>query len=160
MRQSDRDRRRLNNAAHRFYADMTGREPMITETVKPPRQQRAAGTNDDPRPLEKEVLRDVWRYLAHHPKVAWISRFNSSAFSFEYGGKERWVRANYKKGCSDLLGQMKAAYGGKLIAVEVKREGEPLMDHQRAFLNEVRAAGGVAFVARCVEDCETELKGV
>ena len=157
MAQSSRDRKLAHNRAHRDLGLIYDKLPMIAETVSAPRQQRAPGTNDDPRPLEKEVLRDVWKFLAHHPKVAWISRFNSSAFSFEYGGKERWVRANYKKGCSDLLGQMKAAYGGRLIAVEVKREGEPLMDHQRAFLNEVRAAGGVAFVARNLTDCEREL---
>src|SRR5258706_9334426 len=64
------------------------------------------------------------------------------------------LRMNYKRGISDLIGQMR---DGRFLACEVKREGAQLMDHQRDFLNEVRANGGVAFVARSVDDAEKAL---
>lgn len=41
---------------------------------------------------------------------------------------------------------------GRRLEVEVKRPGENATDEQQKFLDAVRGAGGVAFVARCVED--------
>ena len=153
MSQSKRDRQLANNAAHRHYGLIYDKPPMITETVKPPRQQRAP--RPDAPPLEREVLKAVWHYLSVHPKVAWVTRINAGGTSFTDGhGGQQFVRFNYKKGISDLIGQMR---NGLFLAVECKREGEPLQDHQRAFLNEVRAAGGVAFVARSVTDAEDAL---
>ena len=127
---------------------------MIAETVSAPRQRHAPRA--DATPLEREVLKAVWSYLSHHPRVAWVTRINAGGTSFtDAHGGQQFVRFNYKRGISDLIGQMKT---GAFLACEVKREGEPLMDHQRAFLNEVRAAGGVAFVARNLTDCEEGLK--
>jgi ABC-type transporter MlaC component len=64
------------------------------------------------------------------------------------------LRMNYKRGISDLVGQLKT---GQFLACEVKREGAALMDHQREFLNEVLRNGGVAFVARSIEDAKRGL---
>ena len=153
MSQSNRDRKLASNAAHRAYGLLYDKPPMIAETVSAPRQRHAPRA--DAVPLEREVLKAVWHYLARHPKVAWCTRVNAGGTSFTDGhGGQQFVRFNYKKGISDLIGQMR---DGRFMACEVKREGEPLMDHQRAFLNEVRAAGGIGFVARSVTDCEKEL---
>ena len=107
-------------------------------------------------PLERDVLKAVWHYLSAHPKVAWVTRINSGGTYFDntHGGQQ-FMRFNYKKGISDLIGQMK---DGRFLAVECKREGANLEDHQREFLNEVRAANGVAFVARNVDDCIAGIK--
>lgn len=152
---SKRDVAKMNNNAHRFYASLSDRAPMMEEVI-PEKRERKPQT--DAPPLEREVLKACWQYLSHHPKVAWVTRINSGGTYFSDGhGNDQFMRFNYKRGISDLIGQMKAEYGGKFLAVECKREGASLEEHQRDFLNEVRQAGGIAFVARSVEDCIKEL---
>jgi hypothetical protein len=58
------------------------------------------------------------------------------------------------RGVSDILGII----GGRPLAIEVKSKTGRLTEHQREFLSFWRAAGGVGFVARSVEDCRTELQ--
>jgi penicillin-binding protein-related factor A (putative recombinase) len=58
------------------------------------------------------------------------------------------------KGISDILG----IYKGKFLAIEVKSKTGRLSPEQVWFLAEVKAKGGIAFVARSIEDCETHLK--
>jgi VRR-NUC domain len=147
---SYRETLRSNNAADKFYAAMHGKEPAFQNDVKPKRERVAVPDPNAP-PMERDVLRAVWKFLAHHPRVAWIARMNSGAFKLD---DERFVRLNSKRGMSDLIGQMK---DGRFLACEVKREGAALMDHQRDFLNEVRQNGGVAFVARNLDDAEQAL---
>ena len=150
---SKRDQQLANNASHAYYAALSGKPPMLTVAVKPKRERQAVAPNAAP--LEREVLKAVWKYLAHHPKVQWITRMNSGTAMADFGASGTHpLRFNYKRGMSDLLGQLK---DGRIICVEVKREGVALQDHQRDFLNEVRAANGCAFVARSVEDCIKEM---
>lgn len=137
-----------------MYGLIYDKPPMIQEAVSAPRQ-RHAPAKDAP-PLERDVLKAVWHYLARHPKVQWITRMNSGTAMADFGaGGVHPLRFQYKRGMSDLLGQLK---DGRIICVECKREGVGLQDHQRDFLNEVRHANGVAFVARNIEDCEREMK--
>ena len=141
------------NLAHRDLGLLYDKPPMMTVDVKPKRERQAVAPNAAP--LEREVLKAVWKYLAHHPKVQWITRMNSGTAMADFGASGTHpLRFNYKRGMSDLLGQLK---DGRIICVEVKREGVALQDHQRDFLNEVRAANGCAFVARSVEDCIKEM---
>lgn len=51
-------------------------------------------------------------------------------------------------GISDFLG----CYKGKFLAIEVKRDGREPTELQATFLEEVRRAGGIGFVARSVDD--------
>ncbi len=53
------------------------------------------------------------------------------------------------RGVSDLIG---IAPGGKFLAIEVKTEKGRLTEHQERFLEAVRRSGGIALVARSVED--------
>lgn len=154
-RPSKRDIAKMNNNAHRFYASLSDRAPMIEEVIPEKRERKTREDAPPSAPLEREVLKACWQYLSHHPKVAWVTRINSGGTYFSDGhGNDQFMRFNYKRGISDLIGQMKS---GAFLAVECKREGASLEEHQRDFLNEVRAANGVAFVARCVEDCVKEL---
>jgi len=57
------------------------------------------------------------------------------------------------RGVSDIIG----CINGKFFACEVKIPGKLLTDNQAKFLGEVRAAGGVAFMAHCLEDVQREL---
>lgn len=53
------------------------------------------------------------------------------------------------RGVSDLIG---IAPGGRFLAVEVKTERGRLSAHQERFLEQVRRHGGIAFVARSMDD--------
>lgn len=55
------------------------------------------------------------------------------------------------KGVSDILGIMK---GGRLLAIEVKTPVGRLTPEQDKFLKLITAAGGLAFVARSLDDVE------
>ena len=72
----------------------------------------------------------------------WGERMNGGAVRI---GK-RFVRFGWK-GCPDVLGQMK---DGRLLGVEVKAAMGRLRPDQAVFLERIRLAGGVAFMAR---DC-------
>jgi hypothetical protein len=63
-------------------------------------------------------------------------------------------RAAAKKGVSDILGVLP---GGRFLAVEVKTRTGAIRPEQTAFLDEVRANGGLAMVVRSLEDLKTGL---
>ena len=102
--------------------------------------------NDRP---EAAALVEVLKALSAHPAVAWCERMNSGAVRI---GK-RFVRFGWK-GCPDVLGQLK---DGRLIGVEVKAPEGKLRPEQAVFLERIRCAGGVSFVARDCRDVMQEL---
>lgn len=109
-----------------------------------------AQKNDRP---EAAALVEVLQALSAHPAVAWCERMNSGAMRI---GK-RFVRFGWK-GCPDVLGQLK---DGRLLGVEVKAAKGKLRPEQTIFLERIRLAGGVAFMARDCRDvfCELEKAG-
>jgi hypothetical protein len=102
--------------------------------------------NDRP---EAAALVEVLKALNAHSAVAWCERMNSGAVRI---GK-RFVRFGWK-GCPDVLGQLK---DGRLIGVEVKAAKGKLRPEQTIFLERIRLAGGVAFMARDCRDVLREL---
>ncbi len=102
--------------------------------------------NDRP---EAAALREVLQALTAHSAVAWCERMNSGAARIG----SRFVRFGWK-GCPDVLGQLK---DGRLLGVEVKAAKGRLRPEQSAFLDRIRCAGGVAFVARDCRDVMREL---
>lgn len=58
------------------------------------------------------------------------------------------VRFGLCKGSADLIG----IYLGKFLAIEVKTSKEKLKPEQVDYLNVVRNNGGIAGVARCIND--------
>ena len=98
-------------------------------------------TNDRP---EAAALVEVLLTLRAHPMVAWAERMNSGAVRI--GG--RFVRFGWT-GCPDVLGQL---LDGRLLGVEVKAAKGRLRPEQTIFLERIRAAGGVAFMARDCRD--------
>lgn len=103
-----------------------------------------------PGPTEAQVLAAVQQALSHHHAVAWHHRMNSGAGKLQYrdGTVSQFVRFGFP-GCPDIIGQLK---DGRFLAVEVKRPAGSPKKHQFEFLAQVQANGGVAFVARRVED--------
>ena len=93
---------------------------------------------------EGAALVEVMLALRVHPAVAWFERMNVGCVKIE----NRFVRFGFP-GCTDVLGQMK---DGRILVVEVKSPTGELSPEQRAFLIKVRRAGGVAFMARNLND--------
>lgn len=52
------------------------------------------------------------------------------------------------RGVADILG----CWEGRMLAIEVKRPGGKVTDDQEKFLKKVAENGGIAFVARSVDD--------
>lgn len=98
---------------------------------------------------ETRVKDAVMALLENHPRVAWVERINSGA-SMRHG---IFVRYSFK-GCADAIGQMK---DGRFLAVEFKAGKEMPTPEQHRFLVKVRENGGVAFVARSIDDAMHEL---
>lgn len=105
-----------------------------------------ARKNDRP---EAAALVEVLRALSAHPAVVWCERMNSGAAKIG----NRFVRFGWT-GCPDVLGQLK---DGRLIGVEVKSRTGKLRPEQAVFLERIRCAGGVAFMARNCLDVMQEL---
>ena len=103
-------------------------------------------TNSRP---EAAALVEVLKALRTHPAVAWAERMNSGAA--KVGG--RFIRFGWP-GCPDVLGQLR---DGRLLGVEVKAQTGRLRPEQAVFLECIRCAGGVAFVARDLRDVLREL---
>ena len=106
---------------------------------------------------EIEIQSAIMRLLRRHPAIAWAKRMNSGAGKLAYadGGKSRFIRFGFP-GCPDIWAQLKD--GGRLCCIEVKTATGTLTPEQAAFLALVNETGGVAFVARSVDDVITNLK--
>jgi len=106
-----------------------------------------------PRNLDRKeaaALVEVLKALRTHPAVAWCERMNSGVARI--GG--RFVRFGWP-GCPDVLGQLR---DGRLMGCEVKGPAGKLRPEQALFLERIRAAGGVAFMARDCLDVLQELR--
>jgi hypothetical protein len=112
-----------------------------------------------PEPPEHAIQDAVLRFLRLDARVAWAHRFNTGAVQIpriDSQGRHRghrFVRFAFP-GCSDILGQLVT---GHLLAVEVKRPSTKPTADQAAFLATVRDHGGLAVVARSVEDAQQAL---
>lgn len=110
-------------------------------------EQSPKRTNARP---EAAALVEVLKAVRAHPLVAWAERQNSGAV--RNGG--RFIRFGWP-GCPDVLGQLR---DGRFLGVEVKAaKGRPSPE-QVAFLERIRLAGGVAFIAHDLRDVLRELK--
>lgn len=137
-----------NQQAMDMYAAFSGKPRVVLRQVPEPKQRapRKASGN----PTEAQVLKAVLQLVKHHPKVALAWRQNSGTFQERNrDGSVRYVRANTQRGMSDIMGTLR---DGRTLAIECKSLSGRLAPHQREFLDQVRAAGGVAGVCRCVDD--------
>jgi hypothetical protein len=60
-----------------------------------------------------------------------------------------WQGLGSTPGVPDIVGVLK---DGRFLGIEVKTEKGVLSDHQSRFIENINAAGGLAFVARSVDD--------
>jgi hypothetical protein len=104
---------------------------------------------------EQDTVKAILQFLHAHRIPAW--RVNSGAFRAEYKGRIRFHRFG-AVGMSDILG-LDPRKAGQLVAIEVKSplgRGQ-VSRQQQAFLDQVTAAGGKAFIARDVATVAREL---
>jgi hypothetical protein len=110
---------------------------------------------------ERDVQRAI---LALNGKIPGLTLFKTGAGSFRVNG--RFVRMGHK-GVSDLVGYWTRPLHTMMgqprltaifVSVEVKQRGKKPTPEQAAFLERVKQAGGIAVVARCVEDVLGALK--
>ena len=89
-------------------------------------------------PLETVIVRQCLDYLQLRRIPAW--RNNTTGVYDPRAGKFR--KFTGMKGVADILGLLPPA--GRLLAVECKRPGGKTSEAQRAFLDAIEAAGGLA----------------
>jgi len=94
---------------------------------------------------ESEIQSDIMNALTMHPNVVWAHVTTVGNFKGHNGHR---FKSGFK-GLSDILGQLK---DGRLLAIEVKREGKKPTCEQTEFINMCNKYGGAAGVARNVDD--------
>jgi hypothetical protein len=102
---------------------------------------------------EGAILRSILEYLAIRQVFAW--RMNTGAGKLIDGARHtsRFVRFGFP-GCSDIIGILD---DGRWLAIEVKSPTGKATQEQLIFLAEIAKRGGVAFIARGIEDVDRHL---
>ena len=159
---SHRDKLRAANASNLFYASMAGEKlaPELTNDIKPVRKytQREGAT-----PEHKAT--DAVRLAISALPEATLWRNTRGVVELPSGGRLRYgVGPN---GASDLIGfvtlRVTPAMVGRNVAVfavvEVKAPGRYATPEQRAFIERVQDAGGIAGVATSAAEARAILTG-
>ena len=107
--------------------------------------------NQLPKATEHQIQRVILDWLACIRVFAW--RANTGAIAAEYKGKSRFMRFG-PKGQADIIGILP---NGRFLAIEVKRIGKEASDDQQRFLRRITAAGGLAFAAHSLEECQERI---
>ena len=94
---------------------------------------------------ERELRGAIIALLRAHGIAAWST--GVGGFRGEHKGKA-WFARMGTKGMSDIVG---LAFG-RFIAIEVKNPAGRVSPEQSAFLQDVARHGGIAFVARSLDD--------
>lgn len=106
------------------------------------------------------------RLFRNNVGQAWTGEMRRTADGGVFIKNPRPLHAGLVKGSSDLIGwscititpQMVGQEVAVFTAIEVKNGKDRLTQEQRAFIDAVRAAGGIAGVASSVEDANKIIK--
>lgn len=106
-----------------------------------------------PNPTADAITRDVLAFLHAHGYCAW-RQINEGRWD---PAAQRWYpHPNARRGVPDIIGFRRR--DGLFIGVEVKAGTDQLHREQLAFLDELRAAGGLAFVARSFQKFQEQFE--
>lgn len=109
------------------------------------------------RPLsEAEIQAQIIEYLTLRQIFHWRSNTGAAKYSYQDKDgqkKDRFVRYG-SPGVADIIG----IYRSRMLAIEVKSVKGRLEPEQRAFLENVKAHGGIAILARSLEDVQEVLR--
>jgi len=92
-------------------------------------------------------------YLKAHPSVCWVARFNSGVMVQD----GRYTAFNGLKGCPDIMGML---VGGAFFGIEVKSQTGKATPAQLEFIDKTVKGGGLAGIARSIEDVDALLFSV
>ena len=104
---------------------------------------------------ETSIKNQILDYLTLRGIFVWL---NNTAGNFNKKTQSYYKNPRLLSGVSDILGVLP---DGKILAIEVKsdevknKKGEfknNLSDYQIDFLNKISASGGIAFMAREIDD--------
>lgn len=103
---------------------------------------------------EKEIENAILDYLTILPGCYWK---NNSVGVYDPVKKvHRKPGKHHRNGTSDILG---IDSNGRFIAIEVKTAKGRLSENQKIFIDDINKHGGLAFVARSVDDVREALLG-
>lgn len=103
---------------------------------------------------EKIIQSNILNYL----KIKGIFAWRNQSTGLWDASKKLYRKArsiHSLNGTSDVLGVLP---DGKFLAIEVKSRTGRATDDQNRFMKMINAMGGVAFIARSIEDVEINLK--
>jgi len=105
---------------------------------------------------EKEIENAILQYLslAYISNGVFFKNQSVGIFDRNKGVFRRPMNRYHIKGSSDILG----CVDGRFIAIEVKGAKGRLSLHQKEFLNNINEKGGLAFVARSINDVKTNME--
>jgi len=101
---------------------------------------------------EKLIEQSIINWLTIRGFYVWKQKTTGT-----YDPKIRRFRKNphMRKGVSDIIGVIPV---GRFLAIEVKQPRAYPTKDQKAFMSAINNAGGLAFIARSVEDVATRFK--
>src|SRR5579859_6381188 len=105
------------------------------------------GGHDVKAQTESVLVRSILAYLALRGIIAWRNN-NAGVRRRAKDGREFWTFAG-RKGVGDVTAILP---GGRACFIEAKLPGGKLSEDQKTFIDDVNAAGAVAFVARSLKD--------
>jgi hypothetical protein len=121
---------------------------MNTPTRQP--LKRATGVKKSKRQPEMLLQKEIVRFLGLNGIFSWVNKNGAT-----YDPVRKAFRASTTlKGISDILGLLT---GGRFLAIEVKMpKGYPTPE-QKEFLARINRHGGIAFIARSIDDVKKNL---
>lgn len=135
-----------------FYAASADAARIPLGPPLPPKRSRKAKTDTRENPVRNACL----EFMALHPRVAWVGRFNRGTIVVEDRQRRKhYYQMNTVEGFSDIHGMTK---DGKPIYCETKADGKQPTDAQEKFLTTAKKYGAIAFVAWSIDDCKAALE--
>ena len=109
---------------------------------------------------EKQIENAILDFLALLPNSVFWKNNNTGVFD-PIRKSFRKTSRHHRNGCSDILGVLLDGNTGigKFVAIEVKTKTGRVSKNQKQFLEDVRNCGGIAFVARSVDEVREILIG-
>ena len=106
-------------------------------------------------PKEREIQKSILDWLRYKKIFCW----KNSSVGIYKAKTGKYIPIGMK-GISDILGIIQRGKdgGGIFLAIEVKREGCYATENQLKFIDEINKKGGIAFIARNIEDVSEKLK--
>lgn len=113
--------------------------------------KRRLANND--KQLEKSIENAILDWINLHPRGFAFKVNTMGVYDASIGGYRKTGKYTLK-GTSDILG----LWHDKFLAIEVKTAKGRVSAEQKAFIEKVRSQGGIAFVARSLDEARRHLE--